>query len=411
VKDMSSDVIFNSELFASQVFSHFERVFGLVRPSSIQEAGSWCSELLERVGKLRNVDLVVKYDLQNFEKTCYSEGEVIERRSATVLGPPKEYLVTDVQRVRGRSVELSFITIPCGAILQLSDFGAIYFDKQLNILHDISTPYYPLIFLCDIDVRARFSAVAVDPRPAICFFDRFSEANYAHWLLDGCSRLVGARHGDVVVTMPLNSRWQTQLLELFNSKECEFDQLVAGELKSYASIRVDIYGGGAVPHPAYKANAVAIDHLRDAAARQLSSPITAVPEALVIKRYGARELVNSSKIEDMLVSRGYAVTLVDCAKIPVVAQWALFSRADVIVSVHGAALANIVFAKPGSLCIEIFPENYGNQEFWMLSHSVSCDYIALTDVKDVGDSRARYRSLKLNQSIVSKLADLVPASA
>jgi capsular polysaccharide biosynthesis protein len=47
-----------------------------------------------------------------------------------------------------------------------------------------------------------------------------------------------------------------------------------------------------------------------------------------------------------------------------------FAGASVIVSPHGAALANLVFASPGCTVIELFPPGCVLPDYWRLASSV-----------------------------------------
>lgn len=48
-------------------------------------------------------------------------------------------------------------------------------------------------------------------------------------------------------------------------------------------------------------------------------------------------------------------------------QISLFRDVDVVVAAHGAAVTNMVFAKPGTTVVELFGDNYINGCFWALA--------------------------------------------
>jgi len=54
-----------------------------------------------------------------------------------------------------------------------------------------------------------------------------------------------------------------------------------------------------------------------------------------------------------------------------------FGEADVIVAVHGAGLTNLLFARPGSTVIEIFPENCIKSTYLWLARQMGLHYRAL----------------------------------
>lgn len=55
-------------------------------------------------------------------------------------------------------------------------------------------------------------------------------------------------------------------------------------------------------------------------------------------------------------------------------QVALFYDAEVVVSTHGAALANLLFARLGARVVELFPHPYFIPTYYLLSRSLGLDY-------------------------------------
>jgi len=55
----------------------------------------------------------------------------------------------------------------------------------------------------------------------------------------------------------------------------------------------------------------------------------------------------------------------------------LFGNADMIVAVHGAALHNLLFARPGTTVIEIFPYDYFEESNYVIANHGGCNYFYL----------------------------------
>lgn len=73
---------------------------------------------------------------------------------------------------------------------------------------------------------------------------------------------------------------------------------------------------------------------------------------------GIRRLLNEDRLIEYLCRHGFvAVTL---SGMSVVQQAELFAGAEYIVSVHGAALTNLLFVNDGTRLIEIYPDGYGD---------------------------------------------------
>jgi hypothetical protein len=86
---------------------------------------------------------------------------------------------------------------------------------------------------------------------------------------------------------------------------------------------------------------------------------------LVLARRGAtvRRLTNAHEIEEFLVARGFEV--VDTATLGFQAQMRLMAEAEVVVAQSGAALANVVFARPGTRVVALFSNaEHTNYYLW-----------------------------------------------
>jgi len=66
-----------------------------------------------------------------------------------------------------------------------------------------------------------------------------------------------------------------------------------------------------------------------------------------------RPLANAAELEAALAPHGFVS--VEPAKLSVTEQARLFAEAEAIIAVHGAALANLVFASAGTHVLEILP--------------------------------------------------------
>jgi capsular polysaccharide biosynthesis protein len=81
-----------------------------------------------------------------------------------------------------------------------------------------------------------------------------------------------------------------------------------------------------------------------------------------------RAVTNDAQVVEALSARGFRS--VDPGQLTLAEEIKTFAEADIIVSAHGAALTNIVFASPGSLLIELFPGRNVVPCYWKLAHTV-----------------------------------------
>jgi capsular polysaccharide biosynthesis protein len=92
---------------------------------------------------------------------------------------------------------------------------------------------------------------------------------------------------------------------------------------------------------------------------------------------GNRRVCNQSEIvEHVLSPLGFEHVQWDGRSIR--EQAALFGSADVIVAANGAALANLVFCRPGTRVIVLHRPTYVSPVFYELSHTAGLDYYHLT---------------------------------
>lgn len=99
-----------------------------------------------------------------------------------------------------------------------------------------------------------------------------------------------------------------------------------------------------------------------------------VPRRVFLSRQDApaRKLLNHNAIEALLKSYGFELVLP--GKLSIAQQAALFRHAETMVSVHGAALANLVFAHPKLKLIELLPNNHIQPTFWTLGQQLGLDH-------------------------------------
>ncbi len=109
----------------------------------------------------------------------------------------------------------------------------------------------------------------------------------------------------------------------------------------------------------------------------------ASPKRFYVRRVGAnRGIVNEQEIIDELSSRGWAI--VDCAQLTFAQQVKLFYDADEICALHGAALTNLLWCKPGCKAYELVAGNYQNGVFEGIAQTVGVNHRHLINEADSG---------------------------
>ncbi len=94
---------------------------------------------------------------------------------------------------------------------------------------------------------------------------------------------------------------------------------------------------------------------------------------IYVSRAGRRRITNEEKVRRLLVGRGF--TVIEDQPRSLREQISLFHEAEIVVAPHGAALANLLWCRPGTLVVELasecyFPPFYQNlAEFCGLRHA------------------------------------------
>jgi capsular polysaccharide biosynthesis protein len=94
---------------------------------------------------------------------------------------------------------------------------------------------------------------------------------------------------------------------------------------------------------------------------------------------GRRRTVNIDAVRDLVQSHGFVTVAMDGRSLD--EQAALFAGADVVVAEHGAALANLVFARPGTRVIELCSANCVTWMYAIASVRAGFDYDLLVGIE------------------------------
>jgi len=89
----------------------------------------------------------------------------------------------------------------------------------------------------------------------------------------------------------------------------------------------------------------------------------------------SRKLVNEQEIRPLLDKAGFEEVL--CEDLNLYEAANILSNAEVVMGLHGAALANLIFCRPGTTVIELFGWHY-MREFWFMAETCSLNYAAVS---------------------------------
>lgn len=188
---------------------------------------------------------------------------------------------------------------------------------------------------------------------------------YYHFLMDVLPRLnVLEQCPDVELPdrwyVPANLPFQRQLLDLMGIvAEQRIDSSQVPHVSADCLVVPGLPGTN-VQNPAW-----VVKFLRE---RLIRGPLERIPGRNLLITRGSgrynRSVRNEDEVLAALSDRGFE--RIDPGEMTVADQIRAFAEADVIVSPHGSALANIVFASPGACLIELFPRGHLVPDYWKL---------------------------------------------
>jgi len=199
--------------------------------------------------------------------------------------------------------------------------------------------------------------------------------NYYHWLLEILPRIELLRRGQQTCDHYLiecQSGYQRRALELLGIPKQNIIQ------PNYAlHLRADKLLRPTTPDSqAWHSLAQAIKQNLETTSQNGTRPN---PRRIYISRRQAahRKVVNEDQLEQLLSRYGFeshSFESTDFAR-----QVQLLDGAEAIVAVHGAALANLIFAKPGARVVEIYPMNRYNLDcFPRVSAEMGHEHVSVT---------------------------------
>ncbi len=254
-----------------------------------------------------------------------------------------------------------------GYLLHLGHAPIVVAADGTSVLAAYSSRYARLVNFIDLDIGAALRTAREIPGPVFVLSDDSWPPRYGHWLLDVVPRLAARAaltqpdtlHALHVAVPPLQAGWQRELLGL-----CGFDGDRLIELAPMQALRAGTLlatSDLSMPfHPTLSGVPWALRFLRQA----LGKPVASTPRIPLGRRLylasahgpGPR-VVNEAEILAALQPFGFEP--IDPSPLTVSGQIAVFSGAACIVGASCEAMANIVFAPPGSALLELASPSTG----------------------------------------------------
>lgn len=206
--------------------------------------------------------------------------------------------------------------------------------------------------------------------------------NYYHWVSESLAAALMYRsmHGDgeiPLVVPTLGEGWQRDALAALQIDNPLIEVSAEEALVCRGGVISSLTGPGNAfaPHPAV----LALMQQQRPAGEERRSPNL----LLYVSRQDAgdrRRMLNEDDLSSTLEKLGFEI--VTLGRTPVAEQIALFRKARLIVSPHGAALTNLLFTangQDGPMVVELFQENYLNRCFLKMCQGKHLSYHAIVN--------------------------------
>lgn len=196
--------------------------------------------------------------------------------------------------------------------------------------------------------------------------------NYFHWLLDGLTRLLVREtlpEETRILIPPSPPRFVSETLRLLGleSQTVQPISSVLAPERYYFCAPTAMTG---------VLNPMGFDWLREKFSPYFSASNSA-PSVFLTRRGGARVPENIAEIEKLFESAGFEI--VDCGAISVEDQIGKLSAAPAIAGLHGAAMTNLLWARPHTPVLELFQPGYLNGCYEQIAFDGKLQYTHMTD--------------------------------
>ena len=195
--------------------------------------------------------------------------------------------------------------------------------------------------------------------------------NYFHWLLDGLTRLAVRDKLPETTKILIHANPPRFVTETIRLLGLEY-QVLPAPAECVQPERFYFCSPTAMTGVW---NPIGYQWLREKFSPHFTAPGSGPP--VFLTRRGASRLPgNLAEIEAQFTSKGFRI--IDCGALSVLEQIRALSGSTAIAGLHGAAMTNILWARPGTPVLEIFLPGYLNACYEQIAFHGELDYSAHT---------------------------------
>lgn len=256
-------------------------------------------------------------------------------------------------------------TVPSGRLMD--EGGVVVTDDGSLVLESVWDDEH---YQRDYAERRRVPVPHQLEGPHASLISLWGSVNYYHFLFECLPRLAvleaaGHVHVPLIVPDPLKA-WQLEMLERVGVARDRLTPFANGHVQAERLL------WAASPEYIDFPTPFVARWLRE---RLLQRATAGAERRLFVRRTTTRRVANEDEVLKALRRHGFEV--VDNDRLTVAEQINAYSEARVVVGVHGAGLANAVFA-PDMTLLELFQPGFFNPPFFALAGACDWDYWYLT---------------------------------
>lgn len=210
--------------------------------------------------------------------------------------------------------------------------------------------------------------------------------NYYHWLLDCLPRLTLLRElpAGTRILYTQGGAFQREILRMLGLEDRAHPARQHYLVERYHFSAPTEWQGLYDPY--------AVRYLRSALLHHADRDYPASPRIYLRRRNLTRVLANEEELVEQLTARGWKA--IDPGELTVAQQIKVFSKAEAICGLHGAAMANLLWCRPGCKVLEIIQRTHMNGCYENIAEANQLDYrYLLSDADAHGRSEVSPKSI------------------
>ncbi|WHX98459.1 glycosyltransferase family 61 protein [Neobacillus sp. DY30] len=193
-------------------------------------------------------------------------------------------------------------------------------------------------------------------------------SNYYHWMLEAMARIHLMQQSNIKIDRYIiNHRSLPFQLETLQACGIPEDRIIVPHNDFHFKAKQLV-----VPSYINYPNAWSCKYIRNLLLNPEGIKKDIEFERIYIMRTNRRRVRNEKEILQVLNDYGFKIIFPETMSVQ--KQIEIFQSAKIIVSAHGAALANLVFCEPGTRVVELFASSYIEMHYWLISRLMNLDY-------------------------------------